>query len=112
MPVAGGQSQDISDFLTVELGLAPPWYPLSGDDQRLLRRDHILEKSGRLEANLISLLHCRSCRKFSCVAFMVEAWAAQTPPTPKPASILSYIQQTWAVLTRSNRGLAAAAPDP
>ncbi|MGH9666177.1 MAG: trehalase family glycosidase [Bryobacteraceae bacterium] len=29
-----------------------------------------------------------------------------------PASILTYIQHTWSVLTRSNRGLAKAAADP
>ena len=46
-----------------------------------------------------------------CAAFSFGAWAAQTAP-PKPSSILNYIQRTWGVLTRSNRGLAAAAPDP
>jgi len=49
---------------------------------------------------------------FCCVAFVGMAWTAQTSRAPKPASILNYIQRTWAVLTRSNRGLAAAAPDP
>ena len=37
---------------------------------------------------------------------------AQTAPQPQPVPILDYISRTWSVLTRSNRGLASAAPDP
>ena len=37
---------------------------------------------------------------------------AQTAPQPQPVPILDYISRTWGVLTRSNRGLASAAPDP
>jgi len=46
-----------------------------------------------------------------CLCFLAASLLAQSPP-PKPASILDYINQTWAVLTRSNQNLATAAPDP
>src|SRR5579875_960498 len=42
-----------------------------------------------------------------CVWTIAVALLAQTPP-----SILEYIQQTWTVLTRSNKDLAKAAVDP
>lgn len=45
------------------------------------------------------------------LAVLALAAAAQ-PAAPGPEPILDYIRQTWAVLTRSNRTLAQAAPDP
>ena len=99
--------------------MVPPWYPLSGDDQRLLRRDCMIRNRGGLKQATFRCFTADTARKrtrgailFSCAAFVLVAWAAQTAPTPKPASILSYIQRTWVILTRSNRGLAVAAPDP
>src|SRR5579872_5798127 len=45
------------------------------------------------------------------LAVLALAAAAQ-PAAPSPRPILDYIRQTWTVLTRSNRTLAQAAPDP
>jgi alpha,alpha-trehalase len=44
--------------------------------------------------------------------FLAACLVAQVAPRQKSESILDYINKTWAVLTRSNRDLAAAAPDP
>ena len=44
------------------------------------------------------------------VALLALATPAQQRPRPEP--ILDYIRNTWTVLTRSNRTLAKAAPDP
>lgn len=41
------------------------------------------------------------------IALLIHAVAA-----PQPEPILEYIQKTWSALTRSNRDLARAAPDP
>ncbi len=47
------------------------------------------------------------------LAAVVLAAVAQTPAARrKPEPILDYIRNTWAVLTRSHRNLAQAAPDP
>ena len=46
------------------------------------------------------------CALVCCVAY------AQTAVAPASVSILSYIRETWHVLTRSNAGLAKAAVDP
>jgi alpha,alpha-trehalase len=52
-------------------------------------------------------------RKFSLgLVWAVAILAAQTAPQPQLAPIQEYIKKTWAELTRSNRGLAAAAVDP
>src|SRR5579884_3053703 len=45
---------------------------------------------------------------FAAFAAIAVADAPQAQPPP----ILDYIRQTWATLTRSNRGLATAAVDP
>ena len=45
-------------------------------------------------------------------ALAVAILAAQTAPQTAPAPIQDYIKKMWDVLTRSNRGLAAAAVDP
>ncbi len=47
-----------------------------------------------------------------CVALLALAAAAQPTAPRRPQPILDYIRQTWGVLTRSNRMLAQAAPDP
>ncbi len=46
------------------------------------------------------------------ISVLIAACLAAQTPSPNPASILDYINQTWAVLTRSNQNLAIAAPDP
>lgn len=43
---------------------------------------------------------------------LLAALACAQAPQPRRQPILAYIKQTWAVLTRSNRGLALSAADP
>jgi hypothetical protein len=69
------------------------------------------QTSSRSPLGAASWKRTRAAILFSGAAFIVVAWA-QTSPAPTPPTILNYIQRTWPVLTRSNRGLAAAAPDP
>jgi hypothetical protein len=47
-----------------------------------------------------------------CLPVLAASLVAQVAPRQNSASILEYINQTWAVLTRSNHDLASAAPDP
>ena len=47
-----------------------------------------------------------------CALLIAVAAFSQTAPQAQRQPILDYIQQTWAVLTRSNRMLASAAADP
>jgi alpha,alpha-trehalase len=46
------------------------------------------------------------------VLLLPYAAYVQTAPQPQRQPILVYIEQTWAVLTRSHRALAKAAADP
>jgi alpha,alpha-trehalase len=53
----------------------------------------------------------RSRSLFALTAATILILSAQQP-APQFAPVEAYIQQTWHVLTRSNRGLASAAADP
>jgi alpha,alpha-trehalase len=48
----------------------------------------------------------------ACTLLFPYASYTQTAPQPARQPILAYIEQTWAVLTRSNRTLAKSAVDP
>lgn len=54
----------------------------------------------------------RSVVLMSLAAVFSAALYAQAAPQTRTSSILEYIKQTWAVLTRSNKDLAKAAVDP
>jgi alpha,alpha-trehalase len=51
-------------------------------------------------------------KRFALVAIAVFVCYAQTAQKTAPQPILEYIRQSWSVLTRSNRDIAKAAPDP
>jgi len=53
----------------------------------------------------------RKPTRWAVAAFCFATFAAASV-CAQPVSILDYIGRTWALLTRSNRGLASAAPDP
>ena len=55
----------------------------------------------------------QSLSKFALAAVLgVGLWAQAVPKAHEAQPILSYIEQTWTVLTRSNKDLAKAAIDP
>ncbi len=54
----------------------------------------------------------RQCRRAVWYALSAAALAFSQSAPPRRQPILDYIKQTWAVLTRTNRTLAAAAADP
>src|SRR5258707_15345827 len=61
-------------------------------------------KTHRLQRNTIRAVLC-------LLVFAVPAFV-QPATQPRREPILAYIKKTWAVLTRSNHTLAAAAVDP
>src|ERR1700722_1534740 len=60
----------------------------------------------------VDLKRVRGCLLLALAAVGLHSFAGEAASQAQLRSIQSYIRLTWATLTRSNRQLALAAPDP